>query len=116
MTWCRALFAVTLFATLAAALLPGSQVPDLGAGDKINHIAAFVTLSIIAAAAWPYARLWQIGILMSAFGAVIEGLQALPIIARDAEWADWYADTLAAIVALTIVAVVRQLRAISSGA
>ena len=37
---------------------------------------------------------------MSAFGAAIEGLQALPVIARDAEWADWYADTAAAVVAL----------------
>ena len=116
MTWRRVLFVVVLLATLAAALLPGPLAPDLGAGDKINHIIAFVTLTIIAAAAWPSARLWQIGVSMSAFGAAIEGLQALPAIARDAEWADWYADTTAAVVALIAVAVVRRLRATSSGA
>jgi hypothetical protein len=116
MTWRRWLFAVALLGTLIAALLPGSQAPDLGAGDKINHIVAFVTLAVIAAAAWPRARLWQIGGVLSAFGGAIEGLQALPAIARDAEWADWVADTTAVVVALVVVAAIRWLRATSSGA
>ena len=91
------------------------EAPDLGHGDKVNHIAAFVTLSVaggVGVAAG--ARCGTIAVLMSAFGAAIEGLQALPVIARDAEWADWYADTAAVAVALLVVAVVRRLRATSS--
>ena len=110
MTWPRGLFVAVLLFTLAAALAPNAQAPDLGHGDKVNHIAAFVTLSVMAAWAWPAARLWRIGVVMSAFGAAIEGLQAIPFIARDAEWADWYADTAAAAAALLAVAAWRALR------
>ena len=110
MTWSRGLFAAVLLFTLAAALAPNAQAPDLGHGDKLNHIAAFVTLAVMAAWAWPRARLWRIAVALSAFGAAIEGLQALPIIARDAELADWYADTAAAVLALVLVALVRRVR------
>lgn len=114
MTWRRWLFLIVLLFTLGAAVAPNAEAPDLGEGDKVNHMAAFVTLSIMAAWAWPRARLWWIGLAMSALGATIEGLQALPIIARDAEWADWYADTAAAVVALLLVAVWRWTRRLSS--
>ena len=106
----RTIFAVTMVGTLIAALLPDADAPTLGGTDKLNHIAAFVTLSVLAAWAWPRVALWRIAVAMSAFGAAIEGLQALPVIARDAEWADWYADTAAAAGALAIVMVLRLIR------
>lgn len=114
MTWRRWLFVVVLLGTLLAALLPGVEAPDLGRGDKVNHIAAFVVLSVMAAWAWPHARLPVIVVALSAFGGAIEGLQALPVIARDAEWADWAADTAAVVATLAVVAVIRRLRATSS--
>lgn len=114
MTRPRWLFVAVLLFTLVAALMPGPQAPDLGHGDKVNHMAAFVTLAFVATWAWPRARLATIAALLSAFGAAIEGLQALPVVARDAEWADWFADTAAAIAALLIVALIRRLRATSS--
>lgn len=109
MTWRHGLFVLVLLGVLIAALLPGPQAPDFGAGDKINHIAAFVTLAVMAAWAWPHARLALIALALSAFGGAIEGLQALPAIARDAEWADWLADSAAVAAVLLIVAVVRRL-------
>jgi VanZ family protein len=116
MTWRRWLFAAVVPFTLGAALAPNAVAPDFGHGDKVNHIAAFVTLGFLAAWAWPHARLWHVAIALSAFGAGIEGLQAIPFIARDAEWADWYADTAAAVVALLIVAAVRRLTRPTSSA
>ncbi len=113
MTYRRTLFVALLLVTLVAALVPNGMAPDFGHGDKVNHMAAFVTLAVIAAWAWPRTALWRIGVLLSAFGAAIEGLQALPVIARDAEWADWFADTAAATVALLLVALVRRI--IASG-
>ncbi len=110
MTWRRWLFGAVLLLTLVAALAPNAEAPDLGHGDKVNHIAAFVTLTLLAGWAWPRARLATILVTLSAFGGAIEGLQALPVIARDAEWADWYADTAAVAVALVIVAAWRWLR------
>lgn len=106
----RVIFAVTLIFTLVAAFLPAADAPTLGGSDKLNHIAAFVTLSLLAAWAWPRIRPWRIALAMSAVGGLIEVVQAIPYIARDAEWADWYADTFAAVVALAIVAAVRRVR------
>ena len=106
----RMIFFVTLIGTLIAAFMPAADAPTLGASDKLNHIAAFVTLSLLAAWAWPRVRLWWIAVAMSATGGLIEAVQAIPFIARDAEWADWYADTFAAGVALLIVAALRQVR------
>jgi len=110
MTWRRVLFAIVWLFTLAAALAPARHAPTLGMSDKVNHIAAFLTLAVFAAWAWPRARLIVVAIALSAFGAAIEGLQALPVIARDAEWADWFADTAAVTVALLAVHVVRSVR------
>ena len=106
MTWRRGLFVLVLLAVLVAALLP--RGPDLGAGDKANHMAAFAMLAVLAAWAWPRTRLTFIGAALSAFGGVIEGLQALPAIARDADWADWVADTAAIVAVVLVVALVRR--------
>lgn len=106
----RVIFAVTLIGTMIAAVLPAPDAPTLGGSDKVNHIAAFVTLSILATWAWPRASLWRIGLSMSALGGLIEVVQGIPSIARDAEWADWYADTAAAAITLTLVAILRRTR------
>ncbi len=105
----RVAFAIVLVFTMVAALLPNATAPDFGDGDKVNHIAAFTTLSIMAAWAWQRTALWRIGLWLSALGALIEGLQAIPFIARDAEWDDWIADTAAVIIALSIVWLLRRL-------
>lgn len=106
----RVIFFVTLIGTLLAAFLPDADAPTLGGSDKLNHIAAFVTLSVLAAWAWPRTRLWRIAVAMSAIGGMIELVQAIPFIARDAEWADWYADSTAAVAALAVVAAFREVQ------
>lgn len=105
----RVAFAIALVGTLVAALLPDATAPDLGDGDKVNHIVAFATLSVLAAWAWPRTQVWRIALWLSALGALIEGLQAIPFIARDAEWADWIADTNATIITMVIVWILRRL-------
>ena len=106
----RVVFAVTLIGTVIAAILPNGEAPDLGGGDKVNHIAAFITLSVMAAWAWRQAALWRIALWLSALGGLIELIQAIPIIARDAEWDDWTADTAAVVVTLLIVWGLRRVR------
>ena len=103
------IFLVALIGTLIAAFLPDADAPTLGGSDKANHIAAFITLSILAAWAWPRVPLWRIGLVMSALGGMIELVQAIPIIARDAEWADWYTDTVASTTTLAIITLFRRI-------
>ena len=100
--------AVAIFWTLVAvvyaiAIMPSSQAPDLGAGDKINHIAAFVTLTLLGRGAYRRDPAWRLGVGLSLFGALIELTQAIPILHRDASLWDWAADSAAVIAVLAII-------------
>lgn len=107
LTVARVIFAVALVGTLVAATLPQAVAPTLGDTDKVNHIIAFVVLSALAAWAFPRTALVAIAAAMAALGGAIEGLQAIPALKRSAEWADWRADVVAAVVTLALVALVR---------
>ncbi|RYD99286.1 MAG: hypothetical protein EOP61_14710 [Sphingomonadales bacterium] len=100
-------FAVPVFWTVLAfvyaiAIMPSPDAPDLGAGDKVNHIAAFLTLSFLGRAGYRFRPVWQLAIGLSLFGALIELTQSIPILRRDGNISDWAADSAAIIVALAI--------------
>jgi len=71
--------------------------------DKVQHIAAFVTLTLLGSFAYPATALVQLLIRLSLFGAAIEVVQAIPALHRDSDIWDWVADTLAIAVALIAV-------------
>ena len=99
----RALFwAAALFAFVMAVLPHPPEVPG-EPNDKVEHIVAFVTLSILASFAYPATALVQLLIRLSLFGAAIEVVQAIPALHRDSDVWDWVADTLAIAVALIAV-------------
>lgn len=63
--------------------------------DKANHFIAFYTLALAGALVFPRAPLWRIAVLLSAFGGLIELVQGLDAVGRDADVMDWVVDTLA---------------------
>ena len=77
--------------------LPGE--PD----DKIQHVIAFVTLALLATWAFPRAKWWTLLAWLSAYGALIEVVQAIPMLYRDSDALDWVADTAAAAAMLLLV-------------
>jgi hypothetical protein len=91
----RAAFWTAVAIAFVMALLP--QPPQLpGApSDKVQHIGAFATLAGLSSAAYPSAPSLRLLAGLSAFGAVIEALQAIPTLHRDADPIDWIADTCA---------------------
>ena len=93
------------------ALLPKPPHIPGDPSDKIQHILAFTVLARLAAAAYPRAPLLRIGILLSAFGALIELLQLIPPLHREGSFVDWLADTGAVALVLAAVAAVRRSRA-----
>lgn len=99
----RLLFwAAALFALVMAVLPHPPQLPG-EASDKIQHIAAFLTLALLGA--WAYARvplLWLFAGL-SLFGAMIEFAQTIAALHRDSNPVDWLADTVAVGLVLGIV-------------
>jgi VanZ family protein len=88
---------------LMMALLPHPPQVMGETNDKVQHIVAFVTLSVLASLAYPQAGLARIGLLLSFYGAAIEVLQAIPVLHRDSSFWDWVADTGAVIVTLALV-------------
>ncbi len=63
--------------------------------DKVQHVAAFVTLGLLAGLAYPSSTPLQLVLRLSLFGAFIELVQAIPALHRDSSALDWIADTIA---------------------
>lgn len=91
----RIVFLLALALGLWLALKPADSSLGLIPWDKAKHFIAFYVLAGLGAAALPGRSLWAPAIFLAAYGAAIEGLQALPVIGRDAEWADWLTDLIA---------------------
>lgn len=109
------LFWVTVAFTFFMAVKPVVAGQALFPWDKAEHFSAFYVLTGIGAAAYPRRPLWLVGALLSTFGAVIELVQALPIVHRDCDFWDWVADTcgILAVIAPTLLPAWRAWRAAS---
>jgi hypothetical protein len=104
----RLLFwAAALFAFVMAVLPHPPEVPG-NPNDKVLHITAFVTLSLLGSFAYPATALVQLFVRLSLFGAGIEFVQAIPALHRDSDLWDWVADTVAVAAVLLSVWWVRR--------
>lgn len=99
-------FWIALLVAFTAAVVPGQDAPEVLPWDKAQHFLAFYVLAFLAAAAYPRSGLLRIGAALSAFGALIEFVQMIPALHRDAEFFDWLADTVAVLAALAPVSLV----------
>jgi hypothetical protein len=102
--WAAAAFALLMASLPQAVALPGDP------NDKLLHILAFAVLALLAAFAYPRTRLLTILAGLSLFGAMIELVQLIPALNREADWIDWAADTLATAAVLGCVFLLRRLR------
>jgi hypothetical protein len=91
----RLVFFAALIFTFYSAVIPPSHALQLTPWDKATHFIAFYVLTGLAVAAFPKQNLLLISALLSAFGALIELVQGLPMVHRDRDFWDWVADTLA---------------------
>lgn len=99
--WAAASFAFSM------AVLPHPPHVPLSPSDKVQHIIAFATLGLLAAWAYSATPVVQLIVRLSLFGALIEMVQAIPVLHRDSDVLDWLADTFAAGLVLLIVAWLR---------
>ncbi len=98
----------------AIAVMPYDEAPDLGAGDKVNHIAAFLTLTLLGRRAYLRHPAWRLAVGLSLFGGLIELTQAIPALNRDASMWDWVADSVAVLLMLAICLALER-RALARG-
>ena len=103
--WAAALLALVMASLPQPPSLPGNP------NDKIQHIIAFVTLTSLAAFAYPGARLTAIFLALAGFGGAIELVQAIPALHRQSSPLDWLADAVATGVTLAVIGVWRWWRA-----
>jgi hypothetical protein len=94
-------FLAAMVFTFYSAVIPPTQAVQLVPWDKAEHFIAFYGLTGLAVAAFPRRSPVGLAALLSAFGALIEVVQGLPIVHRDEDFWDWVADTLAIIAALS---------------
>ena len=79
----------------------------LNVSDKTEHAVTFGGLMLLAALAWPRARLlWQ-AFGLAGFGAFIEFVQ--PYFGRTKDVRDWAADAIGILIAVAMAWVVRRL-------
>ena len=83
-----------------AAILPHDEAPTLGGSDKLDHMAAFFTISLLGRLGYQGISTGRILGLAAAFGALIEVSQMVPFIHRDAQFGDWVADVAASLLGL----------------
>lgn len=108
--WCALVGATTL------AIMPQPpQLPTDSLGDKFNHVLAFTVMAIFARLGWPALSRLRIIAGLSALGALIEVVQAIPALHRDCDVRDWVADTLAVLAVFAVAAVLTRRTAPGAG-
>lgn len=84
--------------------LPGAP------SDKVLHLLTFTCLSLLGSAAYPRLSALQLISALSVFGAIIEIVQLIPELQRDAELMDWIADTVTVIAVVVVMTAWRRSR------
>ena len=101
----RAVFWAALAFTVIMATLPQPPAALSTPSDKVNHVIAFFVLTALHKLAYRNFGFWKRLLMMAALGGLIELVQMVPALHRDAEWLDWAADVAAALVASCLVSI-----------
>jgi type III secretory pathway component EscS len=87
--WCAALVTFVMAVIPQPPHLPGNP------SDKLQHLAAFLVLALLASRAYPSAPALVVGLCLGLFGAAIELVQAIPQLHRDPDALDLVIDVVA---------------------
>jgi VanZ family protein len=94
--WLALIFAFVMASLPKPPPLPGEP------GDKLLHVLAFATLAALIVPAYPRSCPIWLFCALAIFGALIEVVQMIPSLGRQASLDDWIADIAAAGVVLII--------------
>ncbi len=95
--------AITLALITVIAWLPGTEGrPTLIGWDKLDHVASFIALTLLARAGWPTAARWRAAVLLFTYGVLIELVQSTDIVGRTASVSDAVANAVGIALGLAI--------------
>lgn len=105
---CMMAFPVMIAVSFIMAALPNP--PDLPASpsDKTQHVVTFASLMIAGMFGFPRFPAWRLWLALVGFGALIELVQAIPVLHRDSDWIDLLVDAMAALGAWPVVLLIRR--------
>ncbi len=99
-------FWLCLAGAVTLALMP--HPPEIHQlSDKAQHMLAFGTLALLGSFAFPRMSKPRLGERLSFIGALVEVAQSIPMLHRDCDIRDWIADTLAIVVVLVLLHLLR---------
>ncbi len=107
----QALFWAAILFAFVMAMLPQPPAMPGTPSDKLQHLAAFFTLAVLARLGFPDRIHLQVLGGLALFGALIEFSQMLPIVGRDGDVGDWLADVAGATLGLLALGAGRRLLA-----
>ena len=106
----RAIFWLAGTVAVVVAIWPKPIMVPGAPSHKIQHIMAFLFLTALGSAAYPRGAALKLALGLAGFGALIEIVQSIPALNRDAELLDWIADVAAVAVVLLAVGLWRRMR------
>lgn len=104
------LYALAAAILFVMCVLPSEDLPNSGAGDRIEHTAAWLVLTLSGYLLAPN-RLWAIPAFAVTYGVAMEILQAMAPTGRHGDLMDLAADVLGVGLAMVLVSAVRLFRA-----
>jgi VanZ family protein len=91
-----------------ASLSPQSPVIATGFGDKLDHLTAYLVLSLLMAVGWPrWIPFGVVGVIIG-FGGLLELLQTFSL-GRQPDGADFAVNSLGALIGLAIALLIRRM-------
>jgi VanZ family protein len=107
----RLLFWSAVVCAFAMAVLPHPPLVPEALSDKVQHMLAFACLALLGSLAYPRLAVIRLVLALIAFGALIELVQLVPALHRDADSRDWLVDTAAVVATVVAILGCRRVRA-----
>ena len=87
---------------IVGSLLPDRDLPHMRLSDKVEHLGAYAGLALWFGGLIAPRRYLRLGLALLALGGGIEIAQGLMGMGREADWLDFYADTLGVALGLSL--------------
>ena len=97
----RGAYAAAVAMLLYLCLAPSQDLPKVSLWDKAEHGLAWCVLAGLGLIFWPE-RPARVATFAVAFGGLVEVLQGVLPVGRDADWRDWVADGVGVAAALVL--------------
>lgn len=99
----RVLLAIAAVTACVMAFLPQPPRVPGDPPDTILHALAFGALAFLARMSFRSSSAWSIALCLAALGLMIECVQSIPALGREASLRDWMIDVAASVSVLTLL-------------